>query len=539
MIDERGFTISRDSTNKYMLNANGQLTGVMLKDGTQNDLAISYHYDHKNRLMSRFVTSSSNTQNRTQFIYDQTRPSSISHCVIDSRIIGFIYDTNGHLIALTIEGTKYYVASDHLGSPVAVYTGDGVLVKEIIRDVWGKILKDSNPSFWLPIDFRGSIRDPLTGLNHFEDGRVYDASIAQWLTPSWDAFDKDLSNMIHLYRFENNDPVNPAHFVEKMDGSIGSLPMANIESWLQTLGYRLDFIFDEQIETKRHSFMQSPPIITSLNSERKNLIEIFNHLSMIPESKIKLPFNSNPGSFLDMHEISIAIMPSPLSAALISRTPRITTVHSIEIDKNPIINSVLTNVFNGTYSLPFHLVHHSKDEFFFVQPSQNDVHQRMQRDIEQLHKLGSMVNVSKISDSDSSYSTSHLLVNTGNIMLNIRYGASFDEEINRVARLARRKAVQEAWQREIYYLRHSLPGLVKSDWSTEEKKTLLHSGIVREYFGSDIHGIERYPQLADDPTNVRFKRDSSNLLSRKRRNHSRRQQRSSSLLHEKIGSLSL
>ena len=250
MIDERGFTISRDSTNKYMLNANGQLTGVMLKDGTQNDLAISYHYDHKNRLMSRFVTSSSNTQNRTQFIYDQTRPSSISHCVIDSRIIGFIYDTNGHLIALTIEGTKYYVASDHLGSPVAVYTGDGVLVKEIIRDVWGKILKDSNPSFWLPIDFRGSIRDPLTGLNHFEDGRVYDASIAQWLTPSWDAFDKDLSNMIHLYRFENNDPVNPAHFVEKMDGSIGSLPMANIESWLQTLGYRLDFIFDEQIEEK-------------------------------------------------------------------------------------------------------------------------------------------------------------------------------------------------------------------------------------------------------------------------------------------------
>ncbi|XP_075677439.1 teneurin transmembrane protein Ten-m isoform X1 [Dermatophagoides pteronyssinus] len=485
MIDERGFTISRDSTNKYMWNANGQLTGVMLNDGSQNDLAITYHYDHKNRLMSRFVTSSSNTQNRTQFIYDETLPSSISHCVIDSRIIGFIYDTNGHLIALTIEGTKYYVASDHLGSPVAVYTGDGVLVKEIIRDVWGKILKDSNPSFWLPIDFHGSIRDPLTGLNHFKDGRVYDSSIAQWLTPSWDAFDKDLEDMIHLYRFQNNDPVNPAHFVKKMDGAIGSLPMSDIKSWLQTFGYRLDFIFDEQIETKDFSFTQSSPVITSLNAERKNLIAIFNHLSMIPESKIKLPFDSNSESFFDMHEISIAMMPSPLSAALISRTPRITTVHSIEIEKNPIINSVLTNVFNGTYSLPFHLVHHSKDEFFFVQPSQNDVHQQMQRDIEQLHKLGSMVNVSRVPDSDSSFSTSHLLVNTGNLMLNIRYGASFDEEINRVARLARRKTVQEAC-------------------------------------------IERYPQLADDPTNVKFKRDSSNLSSRKRRNHSRRQQRSSS-----------
>lgn len=529
MIDERGFTISRGA-NKYLWNGNGQLIGVMLKEG-KNDITINYHYNHKNRLMSRFVTSGSNNQNRTQFIYDQVHPKSISHCVIDSRIIGFTYDTNGHLIALTIEGTKYYVASDHLGSPVAVYTGDGVLVKEIVRNVWGKILKDSNPSFWLPIDFHGSIRDPLTGLNHFEDGRVYDSSIAQWLTPNWDTFDHDLLDMAHLYRFRNNDPVNPVGFLRKFDGDLTKLPMANIESWLETLGFRFDYIFDQNIHPKidqssKINLVHRSPILTLLNTETKNLVSIFNQLSMIPESKIKLPFNSNPEQILTINEKSIAILPSTLNGVLISRTPRITTVHSVEIDKNPMINAVLTHVFNETYSLPFHLVHHSRDEFFFVnQPTNTKTNmiQLMQRDIDQLHKLGSLVNVSRITDSEQTASTSanHLLISTGNLLLNIRYGGTINEEFNRVARLARRKAIQEAWQREIFYLRHSSPGLAKMDWSAEERKTLLHSGQVREYFGSDIHGVEVYPQLADDPTNVRFKRD-ANVLSRKRRNHSHR-----------------
>lgn len=503
------------------------------------ETTISYHYDHKDRLLSRFVSSAGNSLNRTQFVYEESNPSGISYCVIDSRIIGFTYDSNRHLIALSIEGTKYYVASDHLGSPVAVYTADGVMVKEIIRNVWGKVLKDSNPSFWLPVDFRGSIRDPLTGLNHFADGRVYDSSIGQWLTPNWNAFSEDIQNMVHLYRFFNNDPVNQPDFVRHFDGNYGMLPMADINSWLKTLGYKLDYIFgsdqQQQPQSVRNSQVdfQLSPILTSLSEETRNLYAQFTHLSMIPESRIKVPILSNGrSSFLHLHEMSIATLPSTLSAVLISRTAKATNVYSVENDKNPMINSVLTSVFNGTSSLPFHLVHHSKDEFFFVHP-QSDAHQKMQRDIEQLHKLGSLVNVSRVSpdadsqgSSSSSSSASHILISSGNLLLNIRYGVTYDEEVNRVARIARRKAVQEAWQREVYYLRHGHPGLVKSDWSGEEKKSLLHSGLVREYFGSDIHGIERYPQLADDPTNVRFKRDSSGggpVLNRKRRNRLRRQ----------------
>src|SRR5699024_4048587 len=153
------------------------------------------------------------------------------------------------------------------------------------RNVWGKIIKDSNPSFWLPIDFGGSIRDPLTGLNFFEDGRVYDPTIGQWLTPNWDAVGGDLENMIHLYRFSNNDPVNQSNLVRKFDGDFGYLPMANIESWLQTIGYRLDYIFGPKTKGStdlRTDFIRSTPIVTSLSSETENLVSHFKHLSMVP-----------------------------------------------------------------------------------------------------------------------------------------------------------------------------------------------------------------------------------------------------------------
>lgn len=524
-VDERGFIISRGNS-KFIWNANGQLTGAITKEGSV-ETVVAYHYDHKDRLLSRFVSSGSN-RSRTQFVYDESTSSGMSYCITDSRIMGFTYDSNGHLIALSIEGAKYYVASDHLGSPVAVYTADGVLVKEIVRNVWGKVIKDSNPSFWLPIDFRGSIRDPISGLNYFTDGRVYDASICQWLTPNWQAFiGDDIQSMVHLYRAFNNDPFNMAQFVRKNDGDFAQLPMSDMNSWLETLGYRLDYIFGRKEKPSRNQVnFQSVPILTSLSEETRNLVSQFTALSMIPESRIKMPMQSS-GNFLQTHEISIATLPSTLSAVLISRTPQVTKVYSVENEKNPMINSVLTSVFNGSTSLPFHLVHHSKDEFFFIHPNA-DFHPKMQRDIEQLHKLGSLVNVSRVSDSDSAGATtsaSQILISSGNLLLNIRYGVTYQDELNRVARIARRKAVQEAWSREIYYLRHGHPGVAKFDWSAEEKKSLLHSGVVpiRGYFGSEIHGIERYPQLADDPTNVRFMRDSSTLLNRKRRNRLRRQ----------------
>ncbi|NHV87631.1 hypothetical protein, partial [Escherichia coli] len=56
----------------------------------------------------------------------------------------------------------------------------------------------------------------------------------------------------------------------------------------------------------------------------------------------------------------------------------------------------------------------------------------------------------------------------------------------------------------------------------EEKEELLLHGEVDAYEGADIHSAHRYPQLADDPGNIAFRRDSK----RKRRKSGKKPGRS-------------
>ena len=498
----------------------------MLKDSSEQ-ISVSLHYDHLGRLLARSV----NGKNRTQFIYDTTNRDQISFALIDGRIMSFTYDANGHLISVSVSGTKYYVACDHRGSPVAVFSTDGVLVKEITRTAWGKIIRDSNPTFWLPIDYHRSIRDPVLGVNifnpsfntenneHQSRSGVYDPSIGQWLTPNMDFNRAErLQDFMHLYRFENNDPINGPE-VARFDGQDGYLPMASVQDWLSAFGYNSEFIFGSSSDSS--SINEDEPIQSLLCAEEGSLWNEFTSLSIMPQSRVKVDLISGPKLFLDRHEITVGTLPSSLSSVLITRSGSEVLIRSVESDKNPLINSVLTSVLNGTDMLPLHLVHHSRDEFFFIQRKDNT---KADKDIEALKKLGSLLNVSRIPETESvSGNGARLMISSGSLMLNIRYsGESYDEELSRTTRIARRKAVQEAWQHESFFLRHGHPGLLKLDWTLDERKTILHSGTVRDYFGTDQQPLEYFPILADDPGNVHFKRDGSNILNRKRRNHSHR-----------------
>ena len=456
---------------------------------------IQYYYDHKQRLVAR----KESTGNVTQFVYDESQPSRVTHCVVDGRIIGFVYDMNSHLVAITIEGTKYYVASDHLGSPIAVFNSDGISVKEVVRNVWGKVIRDSNAGFWLPIDFRGAIRDPTTGLVHFIGDRVYDPLVGQYLTPDWDQIQSlvQTPERLHMYRFRNNDPIN-----SDLEPS-----MTSLSEWLPSIGISIDDIFpkDSAISDRQcRPKSQTVPVISGLECQSVRLLSAFKELSIAPKSGVRSDVK---------RDISVAFLPSTMSSVIISRGQTQTLVTSVETETSPMISSVLTSVFNNSQSLAIHVPHHSQDEFFFVQPDPS----RAQSDLDQLQRLGSMVNVSR--PVDTADTTSHTLMASGNLLLNVRYGVTTDEELRRVTRMARRRAVEEAWRREQHYVKLGFRGLLKTDWTPEERQELIKTGMVSRYFGTDIHGIERFPQLADDPNNVVFKRD---VQSRKRRNRSRR-----------------
>lgn len=105
---------------------------------------------------------------------------------------------------------RFYVAADQNGSPLALFDTNGNIIKEIRRTPFGRVTRDSNPDFFLPIDYQGGIPDPHTNLLYL-NLRWYDPSVGQWMTPDWERLANQLTapTDVFIYRFHNNDPVNP------------------------------------------------------------------------------------------------------------------------------------------------------------------------------------------------------------------------------------------------------------------------------------------------------------------------------------------
>src|SRR5690606_10237056 len=88
--------------------------------------------------------------------------------------------TLGHTpTSFTQNGNRYYIASDHLGSPRAISDASGNIVKAVSYDSYGNVLSDSNPGFAIPFGFAGGLQDSDTGLIRF-GFRDYDPSVGRW-----------------------------------------------------------------------------------------------------------------------------------------------------------------------------------------------------------------------------------------------------------------------------------------------------------------------------------------------------------------------
>jgi hypothetical protein len=65
------------------------------------------------------------------------------------------YDEAGHLFALRRGTTRYYVATDEVGTPRVVLATNGTVAKSVAHDAFGNQTADSAPSFELPFGFAG------------------------------------------------------------------------------------------------------------------------------------------------------------------------------------------------------------------------------------------------------------------------------------------------------------------------------------------------------------------------------------------------
>lgn len=211
-MDEDGFLRQRGN-DIFEYNSNGLLQKAYNK---VSGWTVQYYYDG----LGRRVASKSSLGEHLQFFYaDLANPIRVTHLYnhTSSEITSLYYDLQGHLIAMELSsGEEYYVACDNTGTPLAVFSSRGQIIKEILYTPYGDIYHDTYPDFQVIIGFHGGLYDFLTKLVHLGQ-RDYDVVAGRWTTPNHHIWKK--LNLhpkpFNLYSFENNYPVGKIQDVAK------------------------------------------------------------------------------------------------------------------------------------------------------------------------------------------------------------------------------------------------------------------------------------------------------------------------------------
>lgn len=498
--DDRGFVIRRGEQ-KYRYNSRGQFIHAFERDKFQ----IWYYYDDRGRL----IAWKDDKSNVTQFFYaNPITPNLVTHVHYPKtgKTIRYLYDQRDFLTCIEIEDKRLYVATDQNGSPLVVFDVEGEIVKEIKRSPFGKIMRDSKPELYVPIDFHGGIYDYTTNLIHLET-RLYDPVVGQWMTPSWE----HLANKLHLptdifiYRFKNNDPINKNQNIPYM---------TDLSTWLQLYGYD----FNRMMGSKYITNMIFQPKLELTAPLLTPDFELLSGLQCIIEKINNKLADTNfvPTPLLKMEPITRNLLPRVSykrgvfgEGVLISRVDGKALI-SIVDGANNVVEDVITTVFNNSYFLDVHFNIHDQDVFYFVK----DNTLKIRDDMEELRRLSGKFNVSQDETNDQGLEVRVHAVSAGSAqaVVVLRYGVAPAHERARLLKHAHKRAAARAWEREKALVAAGWEGA--TPWTEEEKEELISHGLVDGWAARDLHSLSKYPQLADDPANIVFVRDGR----RKRRN---------------------
>ncbi|XP_025831537.1 teneurin-m isoform X2 [Agrilus planipennis] len=496
--DNRGFVVRRGEQ-KYRYNSHGQLIHAFERDKFQ----IWYHYDDRGRLISW----NDDKENVTQYFYaNPSRPNLVTHLHFpkSGRTFRFLYDQHDTIITVETSEQRFYVAADQNGSPLALFDINGNLIKEIRRTPFGSTIMDTNPDFYLPVDFHGGILDPNTKLIYLNK-RLYDPIVGQWMTPVWEKLATKLFTPtdIFVYRFENNDPIN---------SNVRVPYMTDLNSWLKLYGYSvknmmgLEYIKSNVYQPK--ATITSPQlapdfgVMSGLECIVEKINEKFSDLGFVPKPLLKMEPKTR--NLLPRVAYRKSVFGE---GVLISRVEGRTLVSVVD-GVNRVVQDVVTSVFNNSFFLNLHFTIHDQDVFYFVK----DNVLKIRDDLEELRRLGGMFNVSthEITDHGTPAGKELRLHNPDAVVI-VKYGVDPEQETHKILKHAHKRAVERAWEMEKQLVAAGFQG--RGDWTEEEKEELISHGDIDGYEGVDIHSIHKYPQLADDPGNIVFQRDTK----RKRR----------------------
>ncbi|XP_046803493.1 teneurin-a isoform X2 [Lucilia cuprina] len=506
--DTRGLVAQNAREERFYYNTQG----LLVRATKRGRFDVRYYYDH----LKRLATRKDNFGNVTQFFYNnQQRPYEVSQIYSprDGKLMSLTYDDVGHLIYAQVYRHKYYVATDQSGTPIMIFNQYGEGIREIMRSPFGHIVYDSNPYLYLPIDFCGGILDQVTTLVHMADGRVYDPLIGQWMTPNWENVKERITTptKMHLYRFNGNDPINVGHD--------RNYP-ATFKDWMKTIGFNVENLVPQlsrNLWEQPSLWGRAPynPIALDLKKPMYNVPTMavesgfLAHLNIRRMSNFE-DLNSPPKSALKYdvmtpgpRNIGSDTEPPFGKGIVVSRTADGQAIVSSVPAANAIYRDVYTSVFNRSKLLPFTFVVHNaqQDSFFFVKEEL----WRASEDRQQLKRLQGQVNTTfhEITRENGS-GTNYLDVKIHGLhaIINLRYGTTVEKEKQRLMHHAKLTAVRKAWHREKEALKTGLN--TEIEWSQQEIDEILKQNYANNYEGEYIHDVTLYPELAEDPYNIKF-----------------------------------
>ncbi|XP_022828977.1 teneurin-a isoform X4 [Spodoptera litura] len=528
--DSRGLVSQNAREERFQYNSKG----LLIRATKRGRFDVRYFYDHLDRLSTR----KDNFGNVTQFFYtNKDRPHEVSHIYSprENRFMTLVYDDRGHLIYTQVARHKYYIATDQCGTPVMIFNQYGEGIREIMRSPYGHIVYDSNPYLYLPVDFCGGLLDQVTSLVHMANGKVYDPLIGQWMSPLWENLIERIHNptQLHLYRFNGNDPINVRPQNKKPTDHL---------SWLKLLGYDTKSLAPQLYPDELPggsvlpSIPRGRPVWGTAPADTSPGLP--SAMSLLPTVTIESGFLSHMSNkrIADFRSLSIPAMSALKTDALnlapkrigsdseppfgrgilVSRNSRGRAVVTTVPSANAIYRDVYTSVFNRSHLLPFSFVVHGdqQDVFYFVKEDT----WRAADDKQQLKRMQGKLNVTFHEVAEGGRSYADVKIHGKTSIVNLRYGTSAERERQRLLHHARAAAVRKAWHREREALRSGLGGSL--DWSAAELDEIQKAGSAAGYEGEYVHDVARYPELAEDPYNIRFVKKRSDRAERRRRKRS-------------------
>lgn len=193
--DADGWLSSRGG-DRFAYDARGELVSA-----TVAGLTAKYQYDALMRRVARVDPAGI-----TQYFYaDPSNPYRLTGWRVPGQPLATLrFDHAGRAVMLEQAGVVQYLATDHVGSPRAVFSASGALVRELRYDAFGQRTFDSAAATPLPLGFSGGLHDEVTGLVRL-GLRDYDPASGRWTGRDPLLFG---ARRLNLYEYVGNDPLS-------------------------------------------------------------------------------------------------------------------------------------------------------------------------------------------------------------------------------------------------------------------------------------------------------------------------------------------